>query len=380
MSIRRNIRIMYAISLLQGMVFYASIATLYRQRAGLNFFQISLIESVSLVISIALEMPWGVVADRIGYKKSMIVCCMLYFASKLVFWQANGFGMFLIERILLGVVFAGLSGLDQSILYCSCNQDEAQKVFGIYSSLGTAGLLLASAVYSLWIGENYRLAGLMTAAAYGFAALLSLGLKEVKAAQTQTHGTLASFQTAIRDLFGNPQLILLALACALLSEVEQKVTIFLNQMQYVRCGMSIAAIGAVFIGISLLELLSGASAYCTQRLGAKRLGGGVFLACAVLCLLLAVTENAILSVLCVAMVQAGCSLLGPLTSDLTNRCIHTPDRATALSVVALLGDGIGIAANLCFAQLADWNLSAAMLLGAILCAIGLGMFVRSQKM
>ena len=53
---------------LHGMVFYGAIATLYRQAQGVTIFQITLIESISYALCIALEVPWGVVADRIGYK------------------------------------------------------------------------------------------------------------------------------------------------------------------------------------------------------------------------------------------------------------------------------------------------------------------------
>ena len=79
MKSKRNIRLMYAIALLQGMVFYGPIATLYRQAAGVSVFQITLIESISLALALALEVPWGILADRIGYRRSMIVCCGLYF-------------------------------------------------------------------------------------------------------------------------------------------------------------------------------------------------------------------------------------------------------------------------------------------------------------
>lgn len=196
MSIRRNIRIMYAIALLQGMVFYAPIATLYRQNVGLGVFEIALIESISLVISIAMELPWGVAADRIGYRKSMIVCCMLWFVSKLVFWRADGFGMFLLERVLLGVVIAGLSGLDQSILYCSTGEEDAQSVFGMYQNLGTVGVMAAAAVYSLFIGDDYRLAALLTAVSYGAAAILSLGLVEVRTFEAGERGAFNAFAAA----------------------------------------------------------------------------------------------------------------------------------------------------------------------------------------
>ena len=50
MNIKRNIYLMYGISLLQGMVFYGPIATLYRQAAGVSVFEITLIESISLAL------------------------------------------------------------------------------------------------------------------------------------------------------------------------------------------------------------------------------------------------------------------------------------------------------------------------------------------
>ena len=72
---KRNIYLLYAISLLQGMIFYGPVATLYRQEAGVSVFQITLIESISVTLMILLEVPWGRVADRIGYRRTMIFCC-----------------------------------------------------------------------------------------------------------------------------------------------------------------------------------------------------------------------------------------------------------------------------------------------------------------
>jgi MFS family permease len=114
---KRNIWILWGIALLQGMVFYAPVATLYRQAAGLGIFHITLIESISLGVMLMLEIPWGWLADRIGYRKTMLACCFLFFLSKFVFWKAEGFSGFLLERLMLSVVCAGLSGVDSSMLY-----------------------------------------------------------------------------------------------------------------------------------------------------------------------------------------------------------------------------------------------------------------------
>ena len=110
---KKNIVLMYIMSALHGMIFYGAIATLYRKAAGVSLFEIAQIECVSLILCVALEMPWGIVADRIGYKKTMAISCGIYFLSKIVFWQADGYGMFLLERVMLAVwavLALGLAG------------------------------------------------------------------------------------------------------------------------------------------------------------------------------------------------------------------------------------------------------------------------------
>lgn len=56
---KRNIYLLYTMTFLQGMVFYGAIATLYRQAQGVTIFQITLIESISYALCIALEVPWA---------------------------------------------------------------------------------------------------------------------------------------------------------------------------------------------------------------------------------------------------------------------------------------------------------------------------------
>ena len=175
---KRNIRLCYAIAFLQGLVFYAPVATLYRQANGVGVFQITVIESISLAASLAMELPWGWIADRIGYRNTLVICHFLYFISKIVFWRAEGFGWFLTERLLLSIVLSGLSGCDSAYLFLSmsgnnCPERESRRIFGLWEALNTAGLVLACMVFSLFIGENYRLAALFSAYTYG-AALFAL--------------------------------------------------------------------------------------------------------------------------------------------------------------------------------------------------------------
>lgn len=373
MKSRRNIYIMFAIALLQGMVFYGPVATLYRQAVGLTIVQITIIESISLALCIGFELPWGLVADRIGYRKTLILCSGIYFISKIVFWRAEGFADFLLERILLSVVLAGFSGCDVSILYLSCKEEESQKVFGIYQFLGTAGLLGSSILFSVFIKENYRLAGFLTMISYGMAAVLSLGIQEVKLTKREkgdTHKFFDVFLLTIRD----KRFLLAVIGMGLLAETNQTITVFLNQVQYVKAGMDVKTIGLVYILVTLAGMAGMWSHWFTKRMGGFSFGLSMFLGGAVSCLVLAFTNQAVISVAAILLLRLFASLFGPFSTQMQNCRIKTEDRATALSMYAVLIEGTGVVTNVIFGQAANKNISYAMGCGALLCALGALLF------
>lgn len=368
MNSRRNIVLMYAIALLQGMVFYAPIASLYRQAAGLTLGQIAIIEGISYLMCFAMELPWGILADRFGYRRTMIICCGFYFLSKIIFWQADSFAAFLAERFALSVALAGFSGVDESILYLSAPPEECQSVFGRYNACNTAGLLLASAVYMLFIGERYRLAALITMIAYALAALAALGLKEVRPAQERALPSLRSFTRLLRQTLQNRPLIIFISAFTLFREAGQMVTVWLNQNQYLRCGMTSAGMGLAHIAVTLGMLSSARSGNITQRLGIKRFAVLALCASAAGCVALMFTRSPWLSVFCVAAVAASGALLAPLASAICNRQIAAQDRATQLSIFALLQHCVAAGADTLYGRAADVSLNAAFLLCALACA------------
>ena len=373
---KRNNFLLCAIGFLQGMVFYAPVATLYRQAAGVGIFQITLIESVSLILSIMLEIPWGILADRIGYRKTMLICCGLFFVSKILFWQAEEFGMFLLERILLGVTCAGLSGVDAGMLFLSCGEGDSHRVFGVYEYLQQMGLLLAAGVFSLWIGSNYRLAGLLTVLSYGAAALLALFLQEVKPME-KTHTGIRKSMRVLIDQLQDRKLLCFLIGLALVNEIHQTVTVFLNQLQYIRAGMTAEMISAAFILLSMAGLTSGFSARLCAGMGAKRMGSLLILTSLICCGTLAITVQPVLSVLAVVGLRLSYSQLQPLQLEQQNRRIHAEHRATALSMNAMLMDSISIFLNLLLGSAAEVSLPGAMLLGVVLCIASLVLYRRS---
>lgn len=355
------------------MVFYGPISTLYRQAHGISIFEITVIESISLILSILFEIPWGVIADKIGYKKTMIFCCYLYFVSKIIFWQATNFSWFLAERIMLSVVFAGLSGVDISIIYLSCEGQNSHKVFGIYNSLQMIGLLIAATIFSLFVGENYSLSGFLTVISYGIASFLSLWLIEVKPKESRQI-CVKQFKSVLFQTLHNKNLVLFLIAVALLSETHQTITVFLNQLQYEKCGLNSSAIGYIYIVATLIGVCGVYSAKFTQKIGVKATGiffGSMF---TVSCILLSLTNSASLSVCGILLLRISNSLFQSFQTEIQNRQIYTVYRATALNIHTMIIDSIAVGTNLIFDSLAELNLTMAFSFGAIICMISIGLF------
>ncbi len=364
---KKNIFLMYALNFLQGLVFYAAVATLYRQQAGISLTEMALIESISFALSLLLEVPWGMLADRIGYRRTMIICSLLFALSKVIFWQAEGAPMFLLERVLLAVVCAGNSGVDAAILVSSCPENQQQRVFGLYDALGNAGLLAASAGFTLFFTADYRAAALATVVSYGIAALLPFFLTEVKPSQRKSTPAFGPLVEALRRLLHCKGLLWLVLAGRLFAEVSHFALAFLSQLQYQLGSMSSTAIGAVYTLMTALSLLSPLSAPLTECLGQRRTGWLLMVSTPLCCALMALTASPAVSIPAFLLMEAAAALYGPLHAAMENARIPSQDRATTLSVHALAGNTVAICVQIGLGAAADASLSMALGLCAAAC-------------
>lgn len=174
----------------------------------------------------------------------------------------------------------------------------------------------------------------------------------------------------LRETISNRSLLFLIAGTALLHEVNQTITVFLNQLQYTRSGMPVRLISGAYILMMLCGLVSVLSAPLTKKLRPKFFGAALFAVCGLACLALAFTENPLLSVFGILIIRVCYSLMSPLGTRLQNEAVTTPDRATALSMGALIADVLAVFTNLVFGKLAEADLSGAMCFGAFLCVLG----------
>ncbi len=275
---------------------------------------------------------------------------------------------------MLSIVIAGLSGVDTSILYLSCNKGESQNVFGVYNSLGEIGLLFASLVFSAFVGDNYTVAAFLTVISYGLAAILSLFLEEVKIDEKHVI-LLPEIKEIFAQIMKNKRLIIFLVSVAFMSETHQTITVFLNQIQYEKCGLSASSIGYIYIAAALVGLLGVFSGKITQKLGIKYTGVALYFITILSCVVLGVTNRALFSVLGVLFLNVINSFFEPYQMELQNRQVLSKNRATELSVYAMIIDTVSAGTSVLFGALANVILEAAFLFGAGLCFVGLVLLI-----
>lgn len=375
MKTKYNIYLMYIITLLQGMVFYSSISTLYRQSQGMTLVQMGIIESVFSVLIFIFEIPWGYICDRIGYKKTLIICYGIYMISKIIFWKAHCFSMFLLERILLAVVVSGLSGCDTAFIYMSTKGKNSTHIFGIYQALGTLGLIISSTIYSLFIKEQYQLAGFLTVIPYTIAFVLSLFLKDVEYQQEdKTNIKIKDIST----LFPKKHILLFIISATLLTETTHTLSIFYNQLQYQKVGIPISYYGILYSFMTLLALSSGFIGKILNHVKEESVLYMIYILSLTACLLMSFSQSIPLTILSIAILYISEALFYPMMYTKYNQSVKT-SRALTLSMYSMLMNITAFFTNLSFGYFADIDVQFAILLGAVLILIAFLCFYTYNK-
>lgn len=380
MSNKKNLYLMYTIAFFQGFVLYATISTLYREQRGLSLSDYAIIESFSYFFMVAFEIPFGFIADRIGYKRTLVLSNGMYFLSKLVFWKAYGFGMFLLERFLLSVAFAGMSGVDTSIIYLSSEKADSHKHFGWYASFGTAGMLASSAIFTLFLSNNYNACALGTVVSYGIAFVLTILLDEVKGKNEEEEKLrLSNLLDMIILTFKDVRFLGFILATALLSNARWMICVMLNQDKYLLLGINEQQMGVIAIVISIAGLFSFLSANLANKLGKIRFLSLFCLMMGLASLVMGYTKMGFIAIVCNFIVYFGDGLVTPLISELENEHVCVADRATQLSVYGIFADVICIVLSILTSAVSKFSFISLFLFSAIQFVIGMALIMFAYR-
>lgn len=366
MNKKFNFYILCIVVFLQGLVFYGPFSVVYRVSRGLSMYEIFIIESIFMVLMLIFEVPWGWFADRYGYKKTLIIANLILFVSKIVFYEADSFFLFLMERVLMALAYSGISGCDIALLYSSIDKDKSERYLGLYTACGSAGLFIACLLSGTMAVSSIDSTALFTIIPYGIAAVLIFFIKDAEYIFEEK----PSIKRSLKDVIKNGRVLFIVISSALAGEVSHSIGVFLNQPQYVKSGIGIGDFGILTAFMQVICLVSARTYKFTERFGQGKVIKALTLGILASSIILACTKNPIISIAFIALSQGSFACLQPVVLSIENKSILLQNRATILSIYAMVGDIVSSLANLSIGKLADISIERAFLACGVISVSG----------
>lgn len=386
---KNNKYILYAISFLQGLVFYGAFSVVFRESRGLELSNIFLLESIFVILMLVFEVPWGIIGDKIGYKKTLIISYGLFLISKIAFYFSYSFLGFLMETIFAAMAISGISGCDSALLYSSIDKSDSDKVFGIYGAMSTAGFLISSLISGLLIKISIDLLAFATIIPYTIAFFLSMTLKDNKKGKEleteETEEAEVGHESILKTLklaVSNKKIIGFVIAVAVLSETTHSICVFFNQPLYIKSGIDLKWFGILTALMQVATFIAIRAHKIKKQVGEKKLLNGALILVITCNLILIMSNISFVTVALIFVIEGAFALTQPITETIKNESVVTENRATILSAYAMVANIVASIINIIISAASRISLEGALIFCLIInifALIPMKFYLRSKK-
>src|SRR5882724_7072130 len=115
-----NVRLLIAFAAFQFILFPIPIITLFwKDQIGMSLADIMILQAIFGMSVVLFEFPSGYLADRVGYRRSLLVGTSLLTAGWLLYTRAGSFWAVAAAETILGAASAFMSGADRALLWVS---------------------------------------------------------------------------------------------------------------------------------------------------------------------------------------------------------------------------------------------------------------------
>ncbi len=379
-----NVNRMALINFCQHFHLYIHAYGLLLLSRGLTLVEISLIESLVIGTIFLMEVPTGILADRLGRRWSIIVSLFLLMLAEFIFLFAHSFEWYLFIAVLTGSGIAFESGAVEALVYDSLpkeNRENAMKrAMGLVHAAAEAALFLSPIVGGIIVAdaqqERFYPAIALTVLFLLVSLAIAFGLCEPETdSSAEKLSSLNLFRESVVLLINNHELRRLAPIVIFTTPFTAILITTLAPPYLVENEVSPLAIGmALSIG-SLLAAFSQRYAYKVEDwLGMEKAIAVLILLPGLLYWLLALVSGPILTSAVVILMYGLNDMKAPVFSAHENELIESRNRATVLCLIMMLESlflAIGTpiyaalaqtAAGLAFAVIGTVIISAGLLL------------------
>jgi MFS family permease len=341
--VSRTLRLFYLFRLLATSYLYVPIFMLFQDERGLTFFERLALGGIYSATVIAVEIPTGVFADRIGRRRAMLTGALMMSASCLVAAEAHSFHVFVIAECLAAISMALCSGADSAYLFDLLLEHDRVHEYPRRESAASAWHLLGSAAAfaggGLLAEVDLALPYLVTAVVAAAAAVVALMLENDRPAPVRRDVWRSwgrQMSSALGEVGRNSRLAWL-IGYSAVTFMLLRATIYVYQPYLHARGLGPIAIGVLFAGVYVVaSFVAYRTHILRRRFGDELLLWTLLGALAVSFLGLAGAAQGpwMLSLLLVQAVANG--MYSPLTKPLLNAQIaDSSQRAAVLSVESM---------------------------------------------
>lgn len=209
----RNIKLMYAIITIGGMLFYLPILSLYYKGYIESLTDVALIFAIQAFSVVVLEVPTGAIADLFGRKRTILLSSVTALISIVVLYYGRSFEAFALYGVLYAIEHALWSGSDQAFMYDSLkevNQEHKyKKVIGNYYALWPLGAAIGSIIGGYIAAVSFSLAIALALIPHTITLIITFFLKEPKYHKEEHRNVFKQIGDSIKIIGSSKQLLIL---------------------------------------------------------------------------------------------------------------------------------------------------------------------------
>lgn len=356
---------------------------------GLTLIQISLIESLVIGTIFLMEVPTGVLADRIGRKWSIFFSTLLLMSAEFIFIFAREFEWYLFIAVLTGSGFAFASGAVEALVYDSLppdgREDAMKRAMGRVGSMGQIAFVIAPVIGGFIIAdatlEKFIPAIVLTVVAFLVGLCVSMTLREPATdSAAKKAGSAGLFRDGIALLRHHQRLRRLVWIVIFTSPFTATMITTLAPPYLVENEVSPAWIALALSLGSLMAALTQRYAYKIEIWLGRQTAIVLLISLpGILYWLLAWAAGPTLTVLIVFLMYGTNDMKAPLFSAYQNALIESKNRATVLSLINMFVSLFLAVGAPIYAALAQRSLSLAfVVMGAVI--ISAGLLLRAHRL
>lgn len=240
---------------LNGLVFFAPVALLVRTQAGVSEHIFFLLQALLSGVIFLGEIPTGFIADKIGYRKSLILAQVLLLGARsllLAAFVSRSLALFVVEAVVEGIAACFTSGTGSAYLYDLYGENGYLVKTAHAENFGTAGFIISTVAYA----GIYKISGME-------GLLITTVVMDIIAVVCSFFLRSESSKTVIADrkevqilaVFKNKKAFLFVISLAIFSIAWLLINFFYVE-KLENCGLPVEWMSLIILSYSAVQMLA----------------------------------------------------------------------------------------------------------------------------